>query len=252
MRVGRPVERLRPDRPVGPVLHFSNRPDHARVDPLTDLPGALPRVPLIAHLRHDALGAGHVGERARLGNRPRQRLLAVDVLSAPHRLHRDDRVRVIRCRDNDRVEVGLPIEHPAIVGVARGRRILPEHRGGVARIDVTQRDDVLARTPADIGAPATANANARDVERVARGPHAPSQHVSRDERRGDCRRDSADEPATRDAVVVVHKRLHPAATVLSGGGGSTPPGARARCGCARATCSRTRACRRCGSRNRGR
>ena len=37
-----------------------------------------------------------------------------------------------------------------------------------------------------------------------------------------------------------------------GGGGSTPPGARAHSGCARAACSRTRAFRRCGSRNRGR
>ena len=75
---------------------------------------------LVAHLRGD-LGLGRApGELPRLGHRPGQRLLDVDVLAEIHRRQRDGRVHVIGRRHDHRVDVLLLLEHPAVVLVARG------------------------------------------------------------------------------------------------------------------------------------
>ena len=51
---------------------------------------------------------------------------------------------------------------------------------------------------------------------------------------------------TRGGVLAAARERRMIPTGRRGGGGSTPPGTRGRCGCARAACRRRRACRRCG------
>ena len=180
MRVGGPVDRLRPDRPVGPVLDLSDRPNDARVDPFSDLPRALTGVALVAHLRHDVPLAGRLGERAGLRHGSRQRLLAIHVLAPPHRLHRDDRVCVVGCRNDHGVEIPLAIQHLPIVGVRLGPGILPERSRGEPRVDVTQCHDVLAATALEVSTASAADADPRDVERVAGSLETlTSEHVAR-------------------------------------------------------------------------
>src|SRR5439155_1263897 len=61
----RPLDRLRPDRPVGPELDLAHRPDGAGFDPLADLPRALAGVALVPHLGSDFGLAGRFEHVAR-------------------------------------------------------------------------------------------------------------------------------------------------------------------------------------------
>ena len=202
VRLGRPLDRLRPDRPVGPVVHLAHRADDARLQPLADLPRPLPGVTLVAHLRRHARLAGGRGQRAGLGHRARQRLLAVDVLAAPQRLHRDDGVRVVGSRDDHGVEVRLAVEHLPVVRVDAGVRKLAQRARGESQVGVAQRRDVLAAAAPDVGPSPAAHADAGNVERVARRLHAgPAQHVTRhDHQRGGRSRGRRHEPTTRDLL----------------------------------------------------
>ena len=167
-----------------------------------DLAGPLARVTLVPHLGRNPVLAGRRGQRAGLGHRACQRLLAVDVLAAPHRLHRDDGVRMVRGRDNHGVEVGLTVEHLPVVRVDAGVRELAERARGEPQVGVAQRGYVLAAAAADVGASPAAHADPRDVERVARRLHAgPTQHMARhDHHRGSRRRGRGHEPTTRDLL----------------------------------------------------
>ena len=179
VRLGGPVDCLRPDRPVGPVLDLPDRPDDARFDPFPNLSSALTRVALIPHLRHHTPLAGRGGEGAGFGDGPRQRFLAIHVLATLHRLHRDDRVCVVWSRDDHRVDVRFAIEHLTVVGIGCGIGVLPERPRREPGVDVAECHDVLAAAPLEVGSPSAADADPRDVEGVAWGLYALSaQYVS--------------------------------------------------------------------------
>ena len=199
--LGGPLDGLRPDGPVGPVLHLAHRPDDAGLDPLADEPGAVVGVALVPHLGDDALLAGHRGQGARLGDGPGEGLLAVDVLAAPHRLHRDDRVGVVGSGDDDRVEVGLVVEHAPVVGVGARLGIEGERARGVPEVDVAERRDVLAVAPPHVAPPAPADPDAGDVQGVARRLEpAPAEHAARHDHQGGGGRDPAEEAAAREGM----------------------------------------------------
>jgi len=80
---------------------------------------AVARVSLVPHLRDDGgFLLRLLRQRTRLLDRPAEWLLHVDVLVQIHGREGYDCVHVIRCRDHDRIDVLLLVEHPAIVAVS--------------------------------------------------------------------------------------------------------------------------------------
>ena len=184
------------------IVDPAHGPDDARLEPLANLPGPLPGMPLVSHLRRHAVLAGGRGQGAGLGHGARQRLLAVDVLAPPHRLHRDDGVRMVRRCDDHRIEVGLAVEHLPVVCVDASGRELAKGARGKTEVGVAERRDVLAATTPNVGAPPAADPDSGDVERIARRLHArTAQDVTRHyhQRRGR-RRGRGYEPTTRDLL----------------------------------------------------
>ena len=201
MGLAGPLDGLRPDGPVGPVLHLAHGPDDAGLDPLADEPGTVVGVALVAHLGDDALLAGRRREGARLGDGARQRLLAVHVLAASHRLHRDDRVGVVGGGDDHGVEVGLCVEHAPVVGVGARLGIEGERARGVPEVDVAERGDVLAVASPHVAPPAPAHADAGDVQGVARRLEpAPAEHAAGHDHQGSGGRDPAEKAAAREGM----------------------------------------------------
>ena len=100
---------------------------------------------VVAHLRRDARFLRDLRHEARLADVVRQRLLAVHVLAGLHRENRDVRVQVIRCRDENRVDRLLLLEHDSEVFVGRA---------GVVRglLAVVLLDFLLHREPAALAA----------------------------------------------------------------------------------------------------
>ena len=90
-----PAHALRPDRAVRPDVDFMHLADDARLDAFDRAAQAIRRAALVAHLRDDAGFLRQIAQIARLVNRLRQRLLAIDVFAQPHRRARR------RWREND-------------------------------------------------------------------------------------------------------------------------------------------------------
>ena len=146
--------------------------------------GALVGVALVAHLRRLLGPTRRLGsELAGLPDRPGQRLLGVDVLPRLERHHRRHGVRVVGRRDGHGVDVSrFLIEHLAVVaillrlgeGVEAVRRVL--------EVDVAEGVDVLDPAhAADVAFAHTADADAGDVELVARRDVAFAEHMGGDD-----------------------------------------------------------------------
>ena len=190
-RVSRPGHPLRPDRTVGPAVHLADRADGPGGDPFLHQPQPLFRVALVAHLGDDLVLPGGLGQRTRLADRPRERLLHVHVLAKLHRRHRDDRVIVVGGGDHDRVDVLLRLEHlPEVLVHLRLRELLRNavlHQLGLrgfAGVAVAERDDVVAlgHVHQVRRAHAVGVADDRDVDGVARRLEAGAEHVARHDR----------------------------------------------------------------------
>ncbi len=93
-------------RPPGrPTQHRLQVADPAVADQLAGAAEAMVRPLLAAGLEDDVMLAHRVAHGAALGDRQRQRLLAVDVLAGLARLDHRDRVPVVRRADLDGVDV---------------------------------------------------------------------------------------------------------------------------------------------------
>jgi len=170
---------LRPHRSVGPGVHFAHRADGSAGDPLANQPGAVARVPLVAHLGDDLVFASGFGEFARFVHGMGHRLLHIDMLAGLDGCHGDHGVSVIRRGNDDRVDILLLVDHLPVVLVGLGLRILGEYFGGVAGIDVTQRDDILTGALLEIVLPHAPHADGRDIQFPAGRSLAPgSDHVT--------------------------------------------------------------------------
>ena len=157
---------LRPDRTIGPGVHFGDVADLARPDHFGALPAAFIGVALVAHLRRDVVLGGRFRELARLPDRARQRLLHVHVLAALHAAGSRRGVHEIGNRDDDRVDAAaFLVEHLAEIPIL-GRLVeLREDRPGRDIVDVAQRHDVLRRRAgADVARRLPARPDRGDVE----------------------------------------------------------------------------------------
>src|SRR5689334_9451032 len=209
VHLGRTRHSLWPDRPVGPELDRVDLADRARLDPLADLARPLVRVSLITHLRRLLWPPRCLrGELARLPDRPRERLLRVDVLACLEGRHRRHRVRVVGGGDRDGVDItSFLIEHFPIVLVTLGLRECVEAVRGILLIDVAQSVDVLVRAhAADVVRAHPADADAGDVELVAWWNMTLPEHVGgNDSERSRGRGDLADEGTAGYRIVVRHR-----------------------------------------------
>ena len=197
----RPVDRLRPDRPIGPEMHLAHRPDRAGLDQLADLARAIARVALVPHLGHDlGVTTRVVRQHSHLAHGPRQRLLNVGVLPRLHRKHSGRGVRMVGRGHGHRVDaLRLAVEHLAIVLVAFRLGIGLERVFSALPIHVAQRVEVLAFHAPHVAAAHAAHADARDVELVARRPIAPPQDVPWHDGERQAAAYPADEFPSRDA-----------------------------------------------------
>ena len=141
-------------------MHFTDFADQSGGDPLGHLTDAFAGVALIAHLGHDIVLMGGLGEDARFEDGMGDRLLHVDVLAAAHAFHRDVGVRMVGRSDDDGVDVLLLVEHLAEIGVEGGLGLLLDRAAATAEIQVAERDDVLFGGIADV-----ARADAAEADR---------------------------------------------------------------------------------------
>src|SRR2546428_466220 len=196
----RPLDGLRPDRPVGPQLDLAYRADGARLDPFPYLARPFAGVPLIPHLGSDLGLARGLHQLAHLPQRTRQRLLDARVLAQLHRHHPGHRVHVIGRRDGDGVDVlRFLLEHHTKIFEAFGFGAGGEGLRGLVLVHVAQRVDVLRLPHAlHVVRAHPAHTDAGDVELVARGRETTTQHVPRYDGEGDAGAHVADERASRD------------------------------------------------------
>ena len=130
-------------------------------------PQAVRRRTLIAHLCDDFVFAGEFAQHARLMHRAGERLLAIDMLTAPDRGGCGCGVRVIGRGNNDGVNAFAHfIEHPAEVLERFRLRISFEIARRAVVIHIAQSDDVFPELGhgCNVAAPAPGNADGCDVE----------------------------------------------------------------------------------------
>src|SRR5439155_1043039 len=89
---------------VGPDVGFADRADHAGPDGLLQHSRVAAGLPAVAHLRGDLRLTGRLSDAPGFPDGVGQGLFAIDVLAALDRLHRGERVVVVRGRDDDAVE----------------------------------------------------------------------------------------------------------------------------------------------------
>jgi hypothetical protein len=156
---------------VAPGVDLAHRPDCPRLDQLDDAAVVLGGVDLRAHLGGHLALAINLLQQAGLVHGMPDRLLAVNVLAAPHGHEADRGVGVLRGPADHGLDV-LLVEHLAEVMVllCLGKRF--GGVGQVAVVHVAQGDDVLAGALHHVAPAAPAHAHRGDVQllvgRVAR------------------------------------------------------------------------------------
>jgi len=77
--------------------------------------------------------------------------------------HGNHRVRVVRGRDDNGVDVLLLVEHLSIVSVHFGFRVPLEHWGRVVMVHIAKRYDIFLFAAAQIGTSHAANSHTSNV-----------------------------------------------------------------------------------------
>lgn len=113
----------------------------------------------------------------------RERFFAIDMFSAPHGFHGNDRVGVIGRSDDHAVHARTHlVEHDPVIGEPLRLRVLGELVRRILLIDVTQRHDVVPepRGFADIRPAATSDPDAGKIQFVVgrQGICAPRRHAA--------------------------------------------------------------------------
>ena len=208
---------LQSPRAVRPHMDLAHRTDDAGHEDFLDRAPRGQGVALIAHLRRQLrVLRGGLADEPGLPDVVGERLLAVDVLAVRQRQIGGERVRVLRGRDDDGVEVVRVVEDaPEIVELLGARKTLRRGvHGGL--VHVAENDDVLVRMRRrGVGAAlaprvcrprrdgelaearhgATAAGDVRDVQLVVQVPAPQQRRGSCDDPRG--RHGPADELAAR-------------------------------------------------------
>jgi hypothetical protein len=149
-RIGHFGETLRPDRPIGPGMHFRDVADYARPDHLGALPRAFVGVTLVAHLGGHSVLISHLAHLPRFPNGADERFLHVNVLAAFHRPDGRGGMHEIGNGDNHRVDAFFLVEHLAEVFVPFCIGVFVE-RPRVLIVDIAKRHDIFRSAAVNIG-----------------------------------------------------------------------------------------------------
>ena len=172
------VDALGPDRPVRPAVDLVDVADGAVPDPFADEARAFAGVALVAHLGDDLGLLGGLGQEPGFLDGVGQGLLDIDVLAQLDGGHGDDGVVVVGGRHGDGVDALFLFQHPPEIPVL-GRLVVhgllvglepvgAEEVGQHLVVDVAEGDDVLRAHAARVRKAHAADADAADVEGVAR------------------------------------------------------------------------------------
>src|SRR5262245_39514724 len=117
----------------------------------------------------------------------RERLLAIHRQTPLDGSHGREGMHVIRCGNDDCVDVPHLVQHNAVVLEGTCLRVFLERARGVAPINVAQRYNVLSGELAQIVSSLAGNADPGNVElRTGRGLASETQYSSRDDLNGAC------------------------------------------------------------------
>ena len=166
-------------------MDLAHRADRAGLQPFTGLAEPFAGMTVVAHLGHEAGLLGDAGHHAGLLDGVGHRLLDVNVLAGAEGGQGDRGVHVVGRGDHHRVDVFALVEEHAVVAVLLGLGERLEGAGGLDRIHVAKRNDILARHVAEHAAALAADADARDVELLAGRGHAASQNMAGDDVEGE-------------------------------------------------------------------
>ena len=141
------VEALRPDRAVRPHVDLRDVAEDAALDDLDVAAETVAAGALVAHLRDHVVGLRGVEELVRLPDGAHERLLHVHVDAHLHRADGDGGVHVVGRRDGHRLdlELGLVVQHLAVVRVERHLGELLGEAGDLLRVLVVDGVDALVR-----------------------------------------------------------------------------------------------------------
>ena len=169
--------------------------DDARLDVVLELPVVRPAVPLVAHLRGDAVLRGGLHQQLALLERVGERLFGEHGEPALHRGHQRGEVGEIGRHDGDRVDLALHrVQHLPEVGEARHVGIAFQRRNALLALEirVAQRgdlDELRVGEALDVAPRLLADAHAREAHLVAGLERA----ASREARIRACRKRRLDE-----------------------------------------------------------
>ena len=144
-------------------VHVANGPGP---NPFANPPDGATGVTLVAQLCDHFVLVRRCHQLAHLVHGMRERLFAINMFAASHRFHRNERVRVVRCANDDAVDVlAHLVEHHAIIFEPFGVGIFGEFLARIFFIHVAKRHDVVTQSGgfANVRAAAAADANAGDV-----------------------------------------------------------------------------------------
>ncbi len=146
--------------------------DGAGPDPFAELADGAAGVALVAELGDHFIFMGCLHQRADFVDIVGERFFAINMFTAAHGFHGNDRVGVVGCADDDGVNFLTHfIEHDAVICKALGVGMLGEFLAGVFGVNIAEGNDVLhfGGDFIEVGTAAAADADASDVYFVIGG-----------------------------------------------------------------------------------
>ena len=155
--------------PVGPDVHLAHRANRPIPDGLAHQAGPFGGLTLIAHLGGDLMLASGFGNHSRFINRMSQRLFTINVLASFDGGYACNGMDMVRRGDHYRIDVlVLLVQHLAKIFVFFGLRVASERPACTPPVHIAQRHDVLTADGINIAAALAADADAGNVDLLAR------------------------------------------------------------------------------------
>ena len=149
-------------------MRFPDCPDRTGMHPFDETMSIIVGMPLIAHLRNHIVLLSQFEQTPGLPDRPRERLLYIDMLAELHGHAGRHGMRVIRRRHDHSVDViATLVQHPPEILVFDCLRELLEGSGSPVPIGIGQRHDILGFHIPEILICNAAGAYACNVQEIA-------------------------------------------------------------------------------------
>ncbi len=171
-------------------MNFVHKTDCALPNLFDDAMIIFPGVNLCADLSDELLLPGQFSDDPTFGNRARKRLLAINMTPTAQSGGRHNGVRVVGCRNDDRVNV-LLVEQPAKIVVGFRSREFSGCGGQKVVVHVAQRHDVFAGDIVHVVAALIGDPDDANVQLFVGGDSSRSRPATRKPQPGGCSRGAA-------------------------------------------------------------